>query len=554
VGRRLAAGPTTAAMSRPGRWLVRLLALLVAAPALLPAGGPPAAAAAPVYRVERTLSLPVAGEVELLISGSTLLWWEPGPVGLGRITGLDLRTNRRLPLPAPGGAQRQPALAGPIAAWIETDPATDRPQLIAYDLEVQRRTVVTGPPALPDHPAVDNTTIVWRDHRAGRPAIYSYDLVSGVERLIAAGSQSYGPPAISGRHIVWEQYDGDSWDVAVHDLTTGQTATLAGGPDDQVSPQVAGGRVVYEHRPAAGGPPSLKLVTAGGEPPVTLTSDHLITAPAIAGNLVVWEDWRDGVSGIFVYDIARRQEQPVTRAEGARRPVVDGLTVAWVNQTPFGAVIAVAGLRPVLPTERRDPPLQPDPNVLYFPETGHTLGYGFKSFWQQHGGLPVFGYPLTEEFSEPDPASGRARTVQYFERFLLEYDPSEREPARQVKIARLGAEWLADRLPPRLPPVEDEADRRYFPETGHTLAAGFKHYWDSHDGLRLLGFPISEEMDEGGRTVQYFERGRLEYDPAASDPRAQVVPGQLGREVLIARGWLPSGRPPSRPPPGRGPR
>lgn len=541
-------------LNRPRQWLVWLLALASATLALLPAGGPAASAAAPAYRVERTLSLPVAGEVAVVISGSTLLWWEAGPAGLGRITGLDLRTNRRLPLPAPAGAQRQPALSGPIAAWIETDPATDHPQLIVYDLEVQRRLVVTGPEALPDYPAVDNTTIVWRDHRDGRAAIYGYDLVSGAEYLIASGSQSYGPPAISGRHVVWEQYTGDSWDVAVHDLSTRQTATLAGGPDDQISPRVAGGRVVYEHRPAAGGPPSLKLATIGGGPAVTLTSDHLITAPAIAGNLVVWEDWRDGVSGVFVYDIARQQEQPVTRAEGARRPAIDGLAVAWINQTPFGAVIAVAGLRPILPTERRDPPLQADPNVIYFPETGHALGYGFKSFWQQHGGLPVFGYPLTDEFSETDPTTGRARTVQYFERFLLEYDPSERDPARQVKIARLGAEWLAGRLPPPLPPIEDEADRRYFPETGHTLAAGFKRYWDTHDGLRLLGFPISEEMDEGGRTVQYFERGRLEYDPAAEDPRQRIVAGQLGREVLIARGWLPSASPPSRPAPGRSPR
>jgi hypothetical protein len=224
-----------------------------------------------------------------------------------------------------------------------------------------------------------------------------------------------------------------------------------------------------------------------------------------------------------------------------------------VNLNPFGAVIAVAGLRPILPTERRDAPLQPDPNVLYFPETGHTLGYGFKSFWQQQGALPVFGYPLTDEFAEPDPAGGPPRPVQYFERFKLEYDAAERDPARQVKIARLGADWLAGREPPRLPPIEDGPERRYFPETGHTLAAGFKRYWDTHDGLRLLGFPISEEMDEGGRTVQYFERGRLELDPTNDDPGARIGPGQLGRDVLTARGWLPSGRP-ERSRPGSRPR
>ena len=33
-----------------------------------------------------------------------------------------------------------------------------------------------------------------------------------------------------------------------------------------------------------------------------------------------------------------------------------------------------------------------------FPETGHTIAntHGFLSFWQRQGGLPVFGFPLTE--------------------------------------------------------------------------------------------------------------------------------------------------------------
>jgi beta propeller repeat protein len=547
-------GPTSARPAVAARLLATVAATVALIGASLGSAPPPAAAAAsPLYRVERTLSLPVAGDVELALSGSLLLWQEGEATGLGRLAGVDLRTNRRLPLPKPTGSQRQPALSGSIAAWIEVDPATERPQLVAYDLEAQQRTAVTGPEALPGHPAVDGTTIVWRDRRDGRPAIYGYDLVTGTEALIAGGGLSYGPPSISGGHIVWEQYAGDSWDIAVYDRATRQVATLVGGPDDQVGPRVAGGRVVYEERLAAGGPPSLKVATIGGGASLTLTRDHLVTAPSIAGGLVVWEDWREGVAGVFAYDLERRQEQPIARSEQARRPVVDGAAVAWVNLSPFGAVIAVAGLRPILPTERRDAPLQADPNVLYFPETGHTLGYGFKSFWQQHGALPVFGYPLTDEFGEPDPAGGPPRPVQYFERFKLEYDAGEPDPARQVKIARLGADWLAGREPPRLPPIEDGPNRRYFPETGHTLAAGFKRYWDTHDGLRLLGFPISEEMDEGGRTVQYFERGRLELDPTNDDPRTRIGPGQLGRDALIGRGWLPSGRP-DRTPPGSRPR
>ena len=44
-----------------------------------------------------------------------------------------------------------------------------------------------------------------------------------------------------------------------------------------------------------------------------------------------------------------------------------------------------------------------------FAETGHCIGGRFAQYWQQNGGLPVFGYPLTDELTE------QGCTVQYFE-------------------------------------------------------------------------------------------------------------------------------------------
>ena len=38
--------------------------------------------------------------------------------------------------------------------------------------------------------------------------------------------------------------------------------------------------------------------------------------------------------------------------------------------------------------------------MRFFPETGHSLSFGFKAFWEHNGGLAVFGYPLTDEFQE----------------------------------------------------------------------------------------------------------------------------------------------------------
>lgn len=79
----------------------------------------------------------------------------------------------------------------------------------------------------------------------------------------------------------------------------------------------------------------------------------------------------------------------------------------------------------------------------YFTETGHYVGGGFWEFWRTHGGLPIFGYPLSEELQEPV-ADGTVRTVQYFERAVFEWHPELPVPY-QVLLRRLGAEALERR-------------------------------------------------------------------------------------------------------------
>lgn len=62
------------------------------------------------------------------------------------------------------------------------------------------------------------------------------------------------------------------------------------------------------------------------------------------------------------------------------------------------------------------------------------------------------------------------------------------------------------------------ADGWRFPETGKYLGGGFYAYWRDRGGLAVFGLPLTEEMDEGGRTVQYFERSRFEYHPDNPEP------------------------------------
>jgi sortase (surface protein transpeptidase) len=93
--------------------------------------------------------------------------------------------------------------------------------------------------------------------------------------------------------------------------------------------------------------------------------------------------------------------------------------------------------------EQLTPPAPcPDQNTCAtFTETNHTLRGAFLAYWQAHGGLAVFGLPLTEEFLEVNPTDGNTYTVQYFERNRFELHP-EAQPPYNVQLGLLGYEAL----------------------------------------------------------------------------------------------------------------
>jgi len=184
------------------------------------------------------------------------------------------------------------------------------------------------------------------------------------------------------------------------------------------------------------------------------------------------------------------------------------------------------------------------PTVVYFPVTGHHVADSFLSTWRRLGGLATFGYPLTEAMTDPD----TGLTVQYFERERFEYHPENAGTEWEVQFALLGS-WLAKgRAEPAFvpihadPPPADSPSRSYFTPTGHYLAYGFKSYWEKQGGLRIFGYPISEELSEVNvdtgqtYTVQYFERARFEYHPEYAGTRSEVLLGRLGAQRVARLG------------------
>ncbi|HEX2915419.1 MAG TPA: S8 family serine peptidase [Chloroflexia bacterium] len=185
-----------------------------------------------------------------------------------------------------------------------------------------------------------------------------------------------------------------------------------------------------------------------------------------------------------------------------------------------------------------------DPNVLFFPATGHTLSGNFRDFWEKNGGIPILGLPISEEFDE------NGMTVQYFERAVLEYHTDYARTRYAVQPRLLGSLLAPDtpaqafkRLADASAPYQPPEGSLYFAATGHSLSGPFRQFYEASSGLAIFGYPISEpyeRVDSKGnrRRVQYFQRARMEYFPEFEGTPYVVQLGLLGQEEAQVNGLL----------------
>jgi hypothetical protein len=217
------------------------------------------------------------------------------------------------------------------------------------------------------------------------------------------------------------------------------------------------------------------------------------------------------------------------------RLVVSLLLIVFSLPLPGSAALAA------LPTPSPASPVSvhEGTDLVYFPETGHYVPRFFADFWNTRGGLQAFGYPLTEAFEEKSQTDGQTYVTQYFERARFERHPELAGTPFEVELGHLGRDSLGNRsaLEQRVPATTSTPSSSFFSETGHSLSNGFRAFWESHGGLTVFGYPITEEITEGGRTVQYFERARFEYHPENAGTQYSVLLTLLGRQLLVERGW-----------------
>lgn len=116
------------------------------------------------------------------------------------------------------------------------------------------------------------------------------------------------------------------------------------------------------------------------------------------------------------------------------------------NPKPYQVELQLLGSM-ITADRRNEQPFQPAPAMMspgaqHFSQTQHNLSGKFQQYWQQTGGLAIYGYPISEVFQEQSKSDGKLYAVQYFERNRFELHPELAGTKYEVQLGLLGSEMI----------------------------------------------------------------------------------------------------------------
>jgi hypothetical protein len=149
-----------------------------------------------------------------------------------------------------------------------------------------------------------------------------------------------------------------------------------------------------------------------------------------------------GGAALFGYPLTQPYEQEDRLVQVFQRAKME-----LHDDAPGGSYVTLAPLGEKL--WEREPPIPTDEIPMpghtgkqYFAETGHTVCFSFLDFYRSHGGVDMFGYPITEWFVEAD-----GRIVQYFQHVKMEWHP-ENPANERIQLGLLGVIYVEQFVDP----------------------------------------------------------------------------------------------------------
>ena len=209
-----------------------------------------------------------------------------------------------------------------------------------FDTKGGKREMVSNVPGDQNDPDISDGKIVWDDTRNGNSDIYSYDISAGKEDAVYCSSSNKFRPAISNGIVAFEDYNSHDYrDIGYLKAgSTGRPVYIDPNQMDKANPDVDGDWIVYQQLDDGREDWNIYAYNINTEQLIQVTRDPATQQrPRISGNLVVWEDNRNGKWDIFMYNLKKDLTTAITYDDADdREPSVSGSNVVWTRSDHDG--------------------------------------------------------------------------------------------------------------------------------------------------------------------------------------------------------------------------
>jgi TolB protein len=233
------------------------------------------------------------------ISGSYVVW-EDNRNGNADIYGYNLETREEFRITWDSSDQRYPEISGNLVVWQDERDHTNW-EIYGFDLSTNQEIRITKNEYDQKSPKVSGNTVVWIDKRSGKETIYGYDLLIGQEFQVLRDDFSGGIALCDDIVVFQEQAHGDIFTCAYR-ISTGKKIQIETGYC--LTLDLQGSVIVWSQIHSGDSEPYLRSEILGYD----LSTDRLLHIssgsrimmfPEIYGDIVVWQDDRNGNADIY---------------------------------------------------------------------------------------------------------------------------------------------------------------------------------------------------------------------------------------------------------------
>ncbi len=209
-----------------------------------------------------------------------------------------------------------------------------------YDIAADTRNQVSVSSGNQRSPDILNGIIVWSENRKLNEDIFSYNIAMHKEEALTSTSSYKFNPAISGDYVVFEDFGVNDYKGIAY-TRLGSTAApvfIEENSKEKANPDISGNWVVYQQLDGGVDDWNIYLYNIATKTSLQVTRDpHCQQNPRIDGDLVVWEDSRNGKWDVFIYDIKKDTVNAVTYdALDNMEPAVSGSIVVFTRYQQDG--------------------------------------------------------------------------------------------------------------------------------------------------------------------------------------------------------------------------